>query len=36
MRSYLGAVFAILAKDVLLELRTKDILVTTLVYSAYW
>ena len=33
MRSYLGAVFAILAKDVLLELRTKDILVTTLVFG---
>ena len=33
MRSYLGAVFAILAKDVLLELRTKDILVTTFVFG---
>ena len=33
MKSYLGAVVAILAKDVLLELRTKDILVTTLVFG---
>ncbi len=33
MKSYLGVVFAILAKDVLLELRTKDILVTTLVFG---
>ncbi len=33
MRSYFGVVFAILAKDLLLELRTKDILVTTLVFG---
>ena len=33
MKGYLGAVFAIMAKDVLLELRTKDILVTTLVFG---
>ena len=33
MRSYLGVVFAILAKDVMLELRTKDILVSTLVFG---
>ena len=33
MRTYFGAVFAILAKDLLLELRTKDILVTTLVFG---
>ena len=33
MKSYLGVVLAILAKDVLLELRTKDILVTTLVFG---
>ena len=33
MKNYLGVVLAILAKDVLLELRTKDILVTTLVFG---
>ena len=33
MRRYFGVVFAILAKDLLLELRTKDILVTTLVFG---
>ena len=33
MRAYFGAVFAILTKDLLLELRTKDILVTTLVFG---
>ena len=33
MRSYFGVVFAILAKDLLLELRSKDILVTTLVFG---
>ena len=33
MRGYLGVVFAIMAKDVLLEIRTKDILVTTLVFG---
>ena len=33
MKGYLGVVFAIMAKDVLLELRTKDILVTTLVFG---
>ena len=33
MRSYFGVVLAILAKDLLLELRTKDILVTTLVFG---
>ena len=33
MRSYFGVILAILAKDLLLELRTKDILVTTLVFG---
>ena len=33
MKGYLGVVFAIMAKDVLLEVRTKDILVTTLVFG---
>ena len=33
MRSYFGAVFGILAKDLLLELRTKDILVSMLVFG---
>ena len=33
MRTYFGVIFAIVAKDLLLELRTKDILVTTLVFG---
>ena len=33
MRGYLGPVFAILAKDLLLERRTKDILVSMLVFG---
>ena len=33
MRTYFGVIFAIVVKDLLLELRTKDILVTTLVFG---
>ena len=33
MRGYLGPVFAVLWKDILLELRTKDIVVSVLVFS---
>ena len=33
MKGYFGPIFAILAKDVLLELRTKDILVSVVVFA---
>ncbi len=33
MRGYFGPIFAVVAKDMLLELRTKDILVSTLVFG---
>ncbi len=33
MRGYFAAIFAVVTKDVILELRTKDILVSVMVFA---